>query len=100
MKGKYFFGWTNFKHVAKQLYLTFTEQRSELSSKKIERALFIITGITAWCVWFSWHYRVLVVSEMILATGTLFTYAGYTMRQSQKEKQLNKTDEQRTTPEV
>lgn len=91
---KYFFGWTNFKYVTKQLYLTFTDKPSDLSAKRIERALFVITGLTAWCVWFSWHYKILVVSEMILATGILFTYAGYTLQQTQKEKAtLNKEEE-------
>ena len=87
---KYFFGWTNIKHVIRQLYFTFTDKPSELSSKRIERALFVITGITAWCVWFSWHYKILIVAEMILATGTLFTYAGYTLNKTEKEKTLNK----------
>ena len=90
MKGKYFFGWTNFKHVAKQLYFTFTNQPSELSSKRIERAIFVLSGVTAWWIWFAWNYKVLVVAEMILATGTLFAYAGYTLKQTQKEKTEDK----------
>lgn len=94
MKGKYFFGWTNFKYVAKQLYFTFTDKPSELSAKRIERALFILSGLTAWWMWFFWNYKILVVSEMILATGVLFTYAGYTLTKTEKEKsaEYNKSE--------
>jgi hypothetical protein len=43
---KLFFGWTNIKHVVRQIYLTFTKDKSELMSKKIERALFVITALS------------------------------------------------------
>jgi len=83
---KYFFGWNNIKFVITQLFLTLTNQPSLLSSKRVERMLFTLSGLTAWWMWFFWNYKILIVSEMILATGILFTYAGYTLVKTEKEK--------------
>jgi Ca2+/Na+ antiporter len=90
---KYFFGWTNIKYVCKQIYLTFSDKKSDLSSKKIERSLFVISALYCFHVWFEYHYRKLTYIEEIAVIGTLLGYAGFTLITTQKEKRKLKSDE-------
>ena len=83
---KYFFGWTNIKHVLKQLYLTFSDKKSELSSKKIERSLFVLSALYCFHKWFDYHFKELDYVESIALIGTILTYAGYNLIVTQKEK--------------
>lgn len=86
MKKKYFFGWENIKYVITQIYYTFSNHPSELSRKRIESCLLFISALTTNLIWYAYHFRTLDYLEMIAVTGTLFVYAGYTMRTIQKEK--------------
>lgn len=83
---KYFFGWTNIKHVLKQVYFTFSDKTSELSSKKIERHLFVVSALYCFHVWFEYHYKHLTYIEEIAVIGTLLGYAGFNLMTTQKEK--------------
>jgi DMSO/TMAO reductase YedYZ heme-binding membrane subunit len=86
MKKKYFFGWTNFKHVVKQVYLTFSNKSSELSSKRIERAAFVISALVSYHVWFSYHYKKLDYMEITVVMSALLGYAGFTLVKGIQEK--------------
>jgi hypothetical protein len=83
---KYFFGWTNIKWVIKELILTFSNQPSFFSSKRIERAILFSAALTSYMIWFFYHYKLLSPTDMVIVTGPIFFYAGYSMNTTQKEK--------------
>ena len=83
---KYFFGWENIKYVLKQIYYTFSNKPSELSRKRIESCALFVSALSCVLAWFIYHFKTLTYAEMIAVTGTLFIYAGYTMKVMQKEK--------------
>jgi hypothetical protein len=89
--------WRNFlKNISlntlKDLYYTFSNERSFLSSKKIERSLFVTTILAMY-----WTYFILVVlkasiTDFILFISPLFIAAGFNLLQSEKNKKNEKTN--------
>jgi hypothetical protein len=83
--------WRNFiKNISlntlRDLYYTFSNERSFLSSKKIERSLFVTTILAMY-----WTYFILVVlkasiTDFILFISPLFIAAGFNLLQSEKNK--------------
>jgi hypothetical protein len=70
----------------KDLYHTFSNEKSFLSSKKIERSLFVISILAMY-----WTYFILVVlkatiTDFILFISPLFIAAGFNLLQSEKNK--------------
>jgi hypothetical protein len=70
----------------KDLYHTFSNEKSFLSSKKIERSLFVTTILAMY-----WTYFILVVlkatiTDFILFISPLFIAAGFNLLQSEKNK--------------
>ena len=89
--------WRNFlKNISlntlNDLYHTFSNERSFLSSKKIERSLFVISILLMY-----WTYFILVVlkasiTDFILFISPLFIAAGFNLLQSEKNKKNEKTN--------
>jgi hypothetical protein len=86
MSKKYFFGWTNIKWFITELALTFSEMPSFFSSKRIERSLLFTTALTAWIVWFGYHFKALTYVEMIASVGMLFGFTGYILKVTENSK--------------
>jgi hypothetical protein len=90
--------WTTFiKNISlnslRDLYHTWSNEKSFLSSKKIERSLFVISILGMY-----WTYFLLVVlkasiTDFILFISPLFIAAGFNLLQSEK----NKKHEENTT---
>jgi hypothetical protein len=79
-------------NTLKDLYYTFSNERSFLSSKKIERSLFVTTILAMY-----WTYFILVVlkasiTDFILFISPLFIAAGFNLLQSEKNKKNEKTN--------
>lgn len=72
-----------------ELKKTFSNEPSYFSSKRIERAMLFLTAIISSNAWFWYNFKTLeredIAAYIILHLG----FAGYTMRQTQKEKKLN-----------
>jgi hypothetical protein len=83
---RYFFGWTNIKWFIKEILFTFSNKPSFFSSKRIERGILFCTALTSYMIWFFYHYKVLSPTDMVIVTGPIFFYAGYSMNTTQKEK--------------
>lgn len=89
---KYFFGWTNFKYVVRNVYYTFSDKPCYLSRKRIE-SCFLFLGAYGTLIF----YIIKRINEdapfgeMLALTGTVFFYAGYQMAVIQKEKRENTT---------
>jgi hypothetical protein len=92
MKKKYFFGWENIRWFITELALTFSEMPSFFSSKRIERALLFTTALTAWIVWFGYHFKTLTYIEMMASVGMLFGFTGYILKVTEKSKEKNETN--------
>jgi hypothetical protein len=73
-------------NTLKDLYNTFSNEKSFLSSKKIERSLFVTTILAMY-----WTFFILVVlkasiTDFILFISPLFIAAGFNLLQSEKNK--------------
>lgn len=88
MKNKYFFGWENIKKIIKDLYQTFSNNKSFLSSKRIER--FAFTAVALGIVIGSFVYLVksdkLTATDSIILITPLLVAAGHNMIQTEKGK--------------
>lgn len=73
-----------------ELKKTFSEEESYFSSKKIERALFVLTALFAGNYWFWTHVEKMTYDQIIAFCGMWLAFAGYSMATSQKEKRFNK----------
>ena|SRR3990167_4518938 len=72
-----FFGWNNIREVLRDIYATFSNEKSYLSSKRIERAILFNTAMVLICV-FVWHKRNdLSAAEFLMIVSPLFVYAGF-----------------------
>ena len=85
--------WNEIVFVYTEVKKSFSNEPSYFSSKRIERAILFITGLTASNIWFWSHYPNLDVNEVSLYIGLHLGYAGFTMATTQKEKKFNKTIE-------
>ena len=79
-------------NTLKDIYHTFSNERSFLSSKKIERSLFVTSILAMY-----WTYFILVVlkasiTDFILFISPLFIAAVFNLLQSEKNKKPPKTD--------
>jgi uncharacterized protein (DUF2132 family) len=90
---KYFFGWGNLKRGITELIKTFSSKPSLFSSKKIERGLLFASALIMVIVYFSYHMKLMHSGDMLLITGALFVYAGYTMNMTRKDKLDERKDE-------
>lgn len=91
---KYFFGWDNWKTVFKDIYATFSNTPSKLSSKRLERFALFASALYCFHKWFEYHYKNLTYLEVIAVIGMLLGYAGFTLYTTQKEKKsINKPEQ-------
>lgn len=81
-----FFGWENCKWFVRQIKATFSNEPSYFSSKRIERYLLFLSGVS-WINYYIWtHIKTLTYTEIIALVSLLFGYAGFQLLTTQKEK--------------
>ena len=83
---------TEIKWVYQELKKTFSNEESYFSSKRIERMLLFVSAMLAANYWFYTHVESLTYEMCIAFVIVLLGFAGYTMSQTQKEKQVKKDD--------
>ena len=86
---KFFFGWANIKFVIVELIKTFSNKPSFFSSKRIERALFVGTGMGSIVYYIIVNISKLSSGEIIALSSVLLACGGYLLKQSQTEKITN-----------
>lgn len=88
------------KWVLKQIGLTLSNKPSLLSSKRIERFLFVVVYVTLTIFWV-WHRRNEMSSaEFIMVTGPLMIYAGFSTTMIRKDQQDAKVDAEKKPTDI
>jgi hypothetical protein len=70
----------------KDLYHTFSNEKSFLSSKKIERSLFVTSILAMYWTFFILVVLKATITDFILFISPLFIAAGFNLLQSEKNK--------------
>jgi hypothetical protein len=73
-------------NTLKDLYNTFSNEKSFLSSKKIERSLFVTTILAMYWTFFILVVLKATITDFILFISPLFIAAGFNLLQSEKNK--------------
>jgi hypothetical protein len=89
----YFFGWTNFKWLIRELLKVASNEDSFFSKKRIESGIAFI--IMQWgMIYFIIHSMdKMTSSDLLIWAGIEGVVCGYTLTQIQKEKALEKTED-------
>jgi hypothetical protein len=87
----------SFLNFINELYYTWSNEKSFLSSKKIERSIFVLTILAMY-----WTYFLLVVlkasiGDFILFISPLFVAAGFNLIQTEKEKKNKPNNDKQGT---
>lgn len=85
---KFLFGWANIKFVVVELVKTFSNEHSFFASKRIERALFVCSGLGAINYYIIANIHKLSSGEIIALSSVLLACGGYLLKQTQNEKNL------------
>lgn len=83
-----FFGWTNFKWLCREILKTFSGEKSFFSSKRMERAGFVMMGSWSLLGYIIVHIKTLSPLDIIALVAPFFAAAGYALTKSEKEKML------------
>jgi hypothetical protein len=73
-------------NTLKDIYNTFSNEKSFLSSKKIERSLFVTTILAMYWTFFILVVLKATITDFILFISPLFIAAGFNLLQSEKNK--------------
>jgi hypothetical protein len=85
---KTFIGWTNLKWLIKEFIAMYSTHDSYFSKKRFESSIAFLGAMTL-ILWHAYYSRATITNSEILADAALlFTIAGYTVNQIQKEKSL------------
>ena len=79
-------------NTLKDIYHTFSNERSFLSSKKIERSLFVTSILAMYWIFFVLVVLKASITDFILFISPLFIAAGFNLLQSEKNKKNEKTN--------
>ena len=84
--GNLFFGWSNIKWFIKELVAMYSDKESYFSKKRFESSVAFISALSI-ILYHVYQFRATISNSEILADAALlFTIAGYTVNQIQKEK--------------
>jgi hypothetical protein len=73
-------------NTLKDIYNTFSNEKSFISSKKIERSLFVTTILAMYWTFFILVVLKATITDFILFISPLFIAAGFNLLQSEKNK--------------
>ena len=82
-----------FLNTLRDLYRTWSNEKSFLSSKKIERSLFVTTILAMYWTFFILVVLKATITDFILFISPLFVAAGFNLLQTEKNKKENKPPE-------
>lgn len=84
--------------LSKELLMTFSNQKSLLSSKKIERFIIFITFITLTIIYIAKNLHEMDSMEFIEVIGIWLAYGGYNSFMNMKDKTINQSSEPTDPP--
>lgn len=91
--------WGLIKGVVVDLYSTLSNDKTFLSSKRVERML-LFSAALGIAVCYVWYNRSDITTTEVIAICTmLFTYAGFNVYMGNKDKKDTKNDKAATEPE-
>jgi hypothetical protein len=93
-----FFGWENFKKAFLEWIKTFSNEKSFLSAKRINRFVLTATGLGLTIFVVIYNKDKFTATDNMIVIGPLFVYAGYEVSKTEKEKQFNKTIQNENNP--
>lgn len=79
-------------NTLKDIYNTFSSEKSFLSSKKIERSLFVTSILAMYWTFFILVVLKATITDFILFISPLFIAAGFNLLQSEKNKKNEKNN--------
>jgi hypothetical protein len=79
-------------NTLRDFYRTFSNEKSFLSSKKIERSLFVTTILAMYWTFFILVVLKATITDFILFISPLFIAAGFNLLQSEKNKKNEKNN--------
>lgn len=83
---RYFFGWDKIKEVCSDLYATLSNDKSFLSSKRLERLILFWAAVSI-AVCFVWYNRgTITTTEIISICTMLLAYGGFNTVMGRKDK--------------
>ena len=80
-------------NTLRDFYRTFSNEKSFLSSKKIERSLFVTSILAMYWTFFILVVLKATITDFILFISPLFVAAGFNLLQTEKNKKENKPTE-------
>lgn len=86
MKTRYFFGWSNFKWLLKELIAIYSNKSSFFSKKRLESGFAFLVGQLGMITYFIFHLEELNMPDVLFWAAAEFAIAGYVLNQIQKEK--------------
>jgi len=93
MKNKtYFFGWTNFKWLIREVNNIYSNKQSFFSKKRIESGISFIIGQFGMLLFLFEKISELTTSDIVMWSGVEFAMAGYILHRIQKEKNEDKDE--------
>lgn len=91
---KYFFGWDTIKKVILDLYATLSNNKSFLSSKRIERLILFWAAVGISICYVFYNRADISTMEIISICTMLFGYAGFNTVMGNKDKKDSKAADQ------
>lgn len=91
---EYFFGWNKIKEVCSDLYATLSNNKSFLSSKRLERLVLFLAAVSI-AVCYVWYTRASITTTEIISICTmLLAYGGFNTVMGRKDKNDSKAADQ------
>lgn len=84
------FGWKNISFTVKELVKMYSNQESFFSKKRIESGVAFLIFEWGMIHWLILNVEKIAVTDLLIWASTNVLAAGYTMKEIQKEKQLEK----------
>ena len=92
-RGKYLFGWKNFRWLFVQIILLYSSQPSFFSKKRIESGIAFVIGQMGMLIFFFYMYKGLSMPDFLMWASVEFTIAGYITYQIQKQHKFDNGDD-------
>lgn len=86
---RFFFGWGNIKKIILEWLNTFSKEDSFFSSKRLERFVFLITGLGLTIFVVIYNRDKFSAADNLLVISPLFVYGGFSLTKTEQEKYAN-----------
>ncbi len=85
---KYFFGWSNFKWLIRELMKVYSSEKSFFSKKRLESGIAFFIAQFGMVFFLLYSYPVLTMGEFMLWAAGEFAVSGYIINKIQQQKRI------------